>query len=97
MAAFTEAREALIFMDTRLLLRLGREHPVRRAFAEAVDAIGKAGSDVLTLVTFDRPPPDDSLERAINERQALHDANQRFLDAASDFVSAPIRSLDPTP
>src|SRR4051812_44188984 len=33
MNAFTKARDELIHMDTRLLIRLGREHPVRIALA----------------------------------------------------------------
>lgn len=91
--AFTDAREALIRMDTRLLLRLGYEHPVRRAWAEAIQTIDTGGMDVLGLVTLDQPRPDDWEERTKAERVTMLAAHQRFLEAASEFVSAPVRAL----
>lgn len=92
-SAFTEAREELIHMDTRLLLRLGHAHPVRQALVQAIQTIHEAGMDVIALVTVDRPRPDDWQERSFGERKAMHAAQQRFLEAASAFVSAPMRSL----
>jgi hypothetical protein len=93
MNAFTKAREALIFMDTRLLLRLGHEHPVRTAYGKVIEAISDAGVDAVTLVSLDQPAPDDWRERSQSEREAMLAANQLFLKAASDFISAPIRSF----
>jgi hypothetical protein len=95
MNAFTRAREELIHLDTRLLLRVGYDHPVRKACALAVQEISDAGADALTLVGLDRPPLDDWQERSTRERATMWAAQQRFLEAASEFVSAPMRSLTP--
>lgn len=92
-AAFTQARENLIHLDARLLLRLSYEHPVRTALATAIEIISAAGNDVLTQATLDQARPDDWRDRSQRERQQMLDANQRFLEAASSFVSAPARSL----
>lgn len=92
--AFTDARQNLIFMHTRLILRLGREHAVTIACGEAIEAIDAGGIDALLLITgLDQPRPDDWRERSMKERKAMHAAHQHFLDVASDFVSAPIRSV----
>jgi hypothetical protein len=93
MGAFTQAREKLIFMHARLLLRLTREHPVTLACGKAIELIDAAGGEVLGLVTLDQPPPEGSRQRAIDERKAMWAAQQQFLDVASEFVSAPVRSL----
>jgi hypothetical protein len=92
-SAFTQAREDLIHLDSRLLLRLGHDHPVRTALATTIQIIGDAGSDVVTLATLDQSRPDDWRDRSQRERQQMWDANQRFLESASSFVSAPARSL----
>ena len=92
--AFTSAREKVIHLHTRLILRLRREHPVTVACGEAVEAID--GTDVLAYITVDQPPPDDWMERTKNERAAMWAAHQRFLDVASEYVSAPVRSLTTT-
>jgi len=92
-AAFTKARENLIHLDSRLLLRLGHEHPVRTALATTIEIITTAGGDVLTLATLDQPRPEDWRDRSERERHQMLDAHQRFLEAASSFVSAPARSL----
>lgn len=92
-AAFTQAREDLIQLDARLLLRLGHEHPVRTALATTIEIISSAGNDVLTLTTLDQPRPDDWQARSQHERQQMLDANQRFLESASSFVSAPALML----
>ena len=91
---FTEARESLVYMHTRLILRLGQAHAVTKACGEALTAIDNGGTDVLVLVQLDQPRPDDWQDRSINERQGMWAANQRFVEAASEFVSAPIRSWD---
>jgi hypothetical protein len=94
-SAYTQAREELINLDTRLLLRLGYEHRLRRACALAVKEISDAGADALTRVTLEQPRPHDWRERSERERKAMWAAQQRFLEAASEFVSSPLRSLEP--
>lgn len=91
--AYTQAREGLISLDTRLLLRLGYEDPVREACALAVKEISDAGADVMALVALEQPPPDDWPERSQRERKAMLATQQRFLEKASEFVSSPARSL----
>ncbi len=90
-SAFSAAREGLLHMHTRLLLRLGRDHPVTAAFDAVMEAIDSGGADVMTLVTLDQPPRENGIEIAMKERKAMWNAHQRFLDAANAYMATPVR------
>lgn len=86
MSAYVAARERMIAFDTRLILRLGFDHPVRRALGRLIHAVDSAGQDVIGLITFDEGPSADWLKQSEAERSDMLAAKDNLLVAASNWM-----------
>jgi hypothetical protein len=93
LSAYTEIREQLRRLRARLVIRLGRTHPVVSALQQAVDPIDLAGNEVVTMITLEEPPTKQLAEARPTRRQGWYLGYERYLDAAGELVGSPVESL----
>lgn len=85
--SYSRARNDLVKLHARLILRTGRESLVARACGDAIEAIDAAGMDASTLITLDQPRPADWETRSMTERARMWQRYQEYPDAASTYVN----------
>jgi hypothetical protein len=90
---FSEARERARHLKARLLVRLGRDHPVLVAYDRAVNVIGEAGTEVATMIALEQPANDGLVALRPERRLSWYAAYDEFLDAAVQLVGSPIEPL----
>jgi len=89
-AQFTAARERLIALQTRLIVRLGRRHAVVHSAQAVIETVEQCGGTATTGLVLEQTPPRDTPDVWIPGRQAMWDARHAFIDSAQSLVGARI-------
>lgn len=93
LAPFQEARRHVRTLNGRLVIRLGREHPVVAAYQQAIEVVGKAGSEVATMIALEQPVSPELKTLRVERRMNWYAAYEGFLDAAVGLVGSPVEPL----
>lgn len=101
MDANIDAREAIYALNRKLVIRLGREHPVVTKFGDALKLLDEASMGAARGISgrTHRGEPilpwhiENYAKREQEREERSAEAHERFLDAATALVGSPVEPL----